>query len=229
MDLVNNVLDFIFPRVSIVSDKSLDEKNSNQYIGDDELNLLDIVGKNDLLDLKSKIISEDSFSLFAFREGDEFSKIIYQLKYGGMKRLGIFLGNLVGQKLEKYLRNNTVMKYEVLIPVPLFLTKFRERGYNQTDFICKGMNEKLGIQFLPHIIKRTRHTSSQTKLSREERIENIKDAFIVEIKFTEVICGRDLILVDDVITTGSTMNEAIKVLKKNGSGNILACSLAMAR
>ena len=227
--MLKELIDFIYPKTSIITDKRLDENNSNQYISDDEINLIDRVTPDDFTDLREKVISEYSFSLFAFREGDDFSKIIYQLKYGGMKQLGVYLGELLGNELKNYLEENDLEDFEFIIPVPLFKTKLRERGFNQSDFICKGINEKLKIKFIPDLIRRIRHTSTQTKLNRDERIKNMKNAFELNGKYKEEISGKKLILVDDVVTTGSTVNEVIKVLKDNDCGDILVCILAMAR
>lgn len=226
---LTSFVDFIFPKTSIISGKKLDENNTNQYISDDEIELIDRINKDDFIDLKRKLVSDHSFALFAFREEDDFSKIIYQLKYGGVKRLGIYLGGILGNELKKYIAQNDLADSDIIIPVPLFKTKVRERGYNQSDFICLGISETLGIKCIPDIVKRNRHTSTQTKLNREERIVNIKDAFEINDKYKSEIDMKRIILVDDVVTTGSTMNEVIKVLKENGCNEVTACCLAMAR
>jgi ComF family protein len=229
MDLVRSLLDFIFPKTSIISDKRLDENNSNQYVGDSEINLLPKVTGADLDDLKNKLNADFVFSLFAFREGYEFSGIIYRLKYGGMKRLGIYLGELFGKELNKYINSKNISPFDSIIPVPLFKTKLRERGYNQSDYICIGINKIMGSIFIPQLVKRIRHTSTQTKLNREERILNMKNAFEINKKYKNEIIGKRIILVDDVVTTGSTMNEVIRILKENQCEEVLACCLAMAR
>ncbi|MEO8665466.1 MAG: phosphoribosyltransferase family protein [Ignavibacteria bacterium] len=227
VNLLNAFADFVFPRTSIISGENIDDANSNQYISDDEINSIPRVTPEDLDELKIKVLSDHCFSVFAFRDGDDFSKIIYQLKYGGMKRLGTFLGRLIGNEL----RNNfePIPEFKLLIPVPLFKTKVRERGYNQSDHICKGMNEILNIEFKSDLILRTRHTITQTKLTREERLLNMKNAFELNEKFRDKIEGKKIIIVDDVVTTGATLNEMINVLKENNCGEILACTLAMAR
>ena len=91
------------------------------------------------------------------------------------------------------------------------------------------MNEILDINFVNDLIKRTRHTITQTKLTRDERMKNLMDAFELNKKYENKIYGKRIILVDDVVTTGATMNEVIKILKENKCGEVLACSLAMAR
>lgn len=227
--MLNALIDFIFPKTSIISDVRLSENNSNQYLRDEEISSISKVTSNDLIDLKEKINSEYTFSVFAFREGDDFAKIIYQLKYGGMKNLGLYLGELLGAELEIYLTKNDINDFDLIIPVPLYKTKLRERGFNQSDYICKGINKKLNLKFLPDLVRRVRYTSTQTKLNREQRIINMKDAFEINKKYENCIHDKRIILVDDVVTTGSTVNEVIKVLKENGCSDLLASVLAMAR
>lgn len=228
MNMMNYVMDFIFPRTSIISGQRLKEKNSNDYIDDFEFESLRRTSSDDLDDLKSKVDAEYSFSLLSFYEDDEFSKIIYKLKYGGMKKLGIFLGRKLGESLKEHFESD-LSNFDFLIPVPLFKTKLRERGYNQSEYLCSGINEILNLEFVPDFVRRIKHTSSQTRLSRKKRIENIRGAFEINEQFKKSIHNKRLILVDDVVTTGSTINEVIRVLKDSGSSDILACTLAMAR
>lgn len=229
MEMVNNIIDFIFPKSSIISGKPLDEFNSNNYLSEDEISLLKTVTSSDLADLSNKLISDHSFSHFAFYEGDNFSKIIYQLKYGGMKKLGVFMGELLGKKLEEYFLNSDLPEFDYIIPVPLFKTKYRERGYNQADYICSGLSKVLHTGFRNDIIKRIRHTKSQTMLNRDERMENVKGAFVFNEKYSYEISGKKVIIVDDVATTGSTINEVIKVIRQYTKSEVMGCTLAMAR
>jgi len=229
MEMVNNIVDFIFPKTSIISDKKLDESNSNNYLFDDETSSLKTVTFTDLADLSNKLISDLSFSHFAFYEGDDFSKIIYQLKYGGMKNLGVFMGELLGKELKKYFAEKDLPDFDYIIPVPLFKTKFRERGYNQADYICMGLSKVLGIGFENNIVRRIRHTKSQTKLNRDERIVNMKDAFVFNESYSNKVAGKKIIVVDDVITTGSTINEVIKIIRQHSEDEVMGCTLAMAR
>jgi len=229
MEMVNNIIDFIFPKTCIISGKTLDEFNSNNYLSDDEISSLKTVTSSDRSDLSNKLISDHSFSHFAFYEGDDFSNIIYQLKYGGMKKLGIFMGELLGKELKKYFEEKDLPDFDYIIPVPLFKTKFRERGYNQSDFICMGLSKVLHAESKNDMIKRIRHTKSQTMLNREERIENVRGAFVFNENYFDKIVGKKVIVVDDVITTGSTINEVIKVVRQCSESDVMGCTLAMAR
>ncbi|HMR39795.1 MAG TPA: ComF family protein [Ignavibacteria bacterium] len=228
--MLSEIIDFIFPRISLISDKRIESGNKyGEYLNDEDLISIPKVTYDDLSELNDKLIADISFSHFSFAEGDEFSKIIYQLKYGGMKKLGIYLGEIIGHELQIILETNNITDFDYIIPVPLYKTKLRERGFNQSEYICMGIVQYLNSELVPDMIIRVRHTTTQTKLSREERISNLKNAFTINKDYKDIISGKRIIIVDDVVTTGSTMNEAIKVLKENNSSEVMACTLAMAR
>lgn len=229
VQLLHNIINFIYPKICIVSEIRLDESNSNPFINDYEIKSLAKVGTSDLRDLENKLLSDVSFSLFVFRENDNFSKIIYQLKYGGMKKLGVFLGKLLGTEVKKFIEEKNLSDFDYIIPVPLFKTKVRERGYNQSDYICQGVSDILNIEFINDFVIRNRHTKSQSKLDRYKRAENVKNAFEINSKYEKTIFDKEIILVDDVVTTGATLNEVVKVLRNGSCRKIMVCTLAMAK
>ncbi len=111
-----------------------------------------------------------------------------------------------------------------LIPVPLHQNRLREREYNQSAIITSVINSKFGIPVLTDILNRQRYTKPQVELGFRERKENVTGAFTVQNN--EVIKGKNIILVDDVYTTGSTVNECAKVLKKSGAGKVYVVTIA---
>jgi ComF family protein len=159
---------------------------------------------------------------YYFDEGPVQS-LIHQLKYGGTTRIGIELGRSVGEALQK---EGEEIKDAILVPVPLHRAKERERGYNQSLFISQGIREVTGLQ-ISSVIKRLRYTRSQTTLTMADRMENVKDAF-VPATMGVAMAGRTFILVDDVITTGSTLAECARVLHAARARAIYACSIALA-
>ncbi len=130
--------------------------------------------------------------------------------------------------MAKRLERDIGGSYDFAVPVPLHKSRLRERTYNQSSYICRGIGEALNIQPIEKCLKRTRYTRTQTKLSIDEREENVRNAFELNQKFSGLIRGKNIILVDDVITTGSTILECARVLKNIGCGEITICSVALA-
>ncbi len=231
MKIVNDIVDFLYPRICLVSESNLPEDNTNRYILDSTLANLERVSKNQLNELRGKVKSDFGFSLYDFAQKSDFEKIIHHLKYSGMKDLGVFLGeHLAGYvklEIEEQLKEWNVI-YDYIIPVPLHRTKVRERGYNQSEYIVKGLSRSLNIPFLFDAISRKLYTKSQTKLTLLERQKNILGAFAFNNSYNEKLKDKNIILLDDVVTTGATVNECIKVLREAGVNKIFAVSLAMA-
>jgi ComF family protein len=140
-----------------------------------------------------------------------------------MKSIGKVFGRELGGRIA-----GLKEEFHLVIPVPLHKAKHRERTYNQSDYICCGINEITGIPVIENCLKRVRYTESQTRLDFSQRAANVKDAFRLNKKYTEGIKGKNIILADDLITTGSTILECARILKSAGCGKLLACSIAVA-
>lgn len=169
----------------------------------------------------SENVIKDFFSPFLFHEKNTIQLLIHKLKYEKMFLTGIFLGELLGDKI----LTRREFKIDLILPVPLHSLKQAERGYNQSDFIAKGLNKKLKSKFDKTLLKRIRFTPSQTNFDSLERKENVREAF--EIRNVKLIKGKNVCIVDDVITTGSTIKECAKILNENGAANIYAVSVAL--
>lgn len=158
-----------------------------------------------------------------FRKGNNVQHIIHQLKYNGRHDSGFRMGELYGLDLKHAQQGWDV---DLIIPVPIHPNKKDQRGYNQSECIALGLSSVLRIPVSTnHLIKRT-HTSSQTKKSRLERQQNLKESFIVqngaELK------GKHLLLIDDVLTTGATLEACAKALTKLDQVHISIASIALA-
>lgn len=114
----------------------------------------------------------------------------------------------------------------MLIPVPLHKTRIRERGFNQSLLLCISISSQLNIDYSDKVLVRTRYTQSQTKLNASKRQKNVANAF--QVKSAESIRGKTIILVDDVITTGATMNACAQALARCGASEIILISAAKA-
>jgi ComF family protein len=168
----------------------------------------------------------DFTSCFLFEKDGALQTILHLLKYNEMSSIGLLLGReLAGPILE----NGGMREADCLLPVPLHKLKRRERGYNQADFICRGVSTVTGIPAYPQLLIRKRFTSSQTKLNSDERKKNVSEAFVVNPKFRSAVDGTRIIIVDDVITTGSTIFACAQELQRAGARAIYAASVALAQ
>jgi ComF family protein len=159
-------------------------------------------------------------SLWLFDE--IFQKVVHLLKYSNCRSIGLQIGHYMGN----YLNENQLVDLEkqVLVPVPLHPVKKRERGYNQSQLIAKGISEVTGIEVNTTLVKRVKNTATQTKMNREERIENMKNAFAPSGR----IKNKTVIIIDDVYTTGTTINTVAGVIKNNNEAiTAFAFSAAM--
>ena len=172
---------------------------------------------------KSNSIIEDFSSLYIFEKDKTFQDVIHSIKYNKKFLAGVLLGRLLAESLEEKI--NT-WKIDLIIPVPLHHLKKAERGYNQSEYIAKGISKQLGIRMQNNVISRVRYTQSQTTMTLKEREQNIENAF--KVKRKKKIKGKNLLLVDDVITTGATIKECGNALKDNGANFVYACSTAIA-
>jgi len=168
-------------------------------------------------------IISDFISLYVFEKDKELQHIIHSLKYNQKFLTGKFLGNILGKNLKQRITN---WKIDYIIPVPLHHLKKAERGYNQSFYIAKGLGKELGILVAQNFIRRKRFTESQTTMNLKERQENIEGAF--KVKRNLNLNGNNILLVDDVITTGSTIGECGRVLLNAGANKVYAVSVAIA-
>jgi ComF family protein len=162
-------------------------------------------------------------SAFLFEKDGVIQSMIHSLKYNQNFLLGIYLGKLTAIELRPLLLS---WNADVLSPVPLHSLKKAERGYNQSYYIAKGISKTTGTIVNHHLVKRTRFTQSQTTMNLKEREENMSGAFSCKDK--KEIQGKKIILIDDVITTGSTINEVAGELIKAGAEKVYALSAAIA-
>lgn len=116
-------------------------------------------------------------------------------------------------------------KDAIVTTVPLHFFSHLKRGYNHSEILAKGVAEQEGNIFR-NLLRKTRMTEHQAKLSRSERLRNVRNSFSFRRKFLAAIEGKDIILVDDVISTGSTANECAAILRKNGAKRVFGLFLA---
>jgi ComF family protein len=137
---------------------------------------------------------------FYFTKESLMQHLMHQFKYKGNTDLGFQAGILMGNQLKESGRFNSI---DALVPLPLFASKEKRRGYNQATILCQGMAEKLKLPILTSAISRTQHTDTQTKKGRIDRWKNMDGKFI--LTDTKAISNKHILLVDDVVTTGATL------------------------
>jgi ComF family protein len=164
-------------------------------------------------------------SSFVFEEKGALQTMIHHLKYSGHRSLGTTLGRALG---ERFLHEHPVESLAGVIPVPLHPVKQRERGYNQAAVIAEGFTAITGLRVNTDLLLRSRFGRSQTTLSRQERMENVRDAFTVDPGWRSRIGGMTFVLVDDVVTTGATIRECAGALVSLGANPVVVCSVALA-
>lgn len=168
-----------------------------------------------------RIKIERAYAFLMFRKGNITQHLLHELKYKGNKELGVFIGNLYGQALKEYIRS-----IDAVISIPLHISKLRKRGYNQSDFFAEGLSAKLGVENLSEHVKRKVATETQTKKSRFERWENVDSIF--EIQNPHLFKNKHILLVDDVITTGATIEACAKSFESIDNLRLSISSIAIA-
>ena len=221
---LNTIFDFFLPRFCPGCNKKLlpDENPVcieclSSILIADEIRLEDEYDRN----FSSSKIIKDFYSRFVFETDKTLQSVIHALKYQKKFKLGMYLGEILSEGIKT--RNWQV---DLIVPVPIHPLKKVERGYNQSDYIVKGLSKSLNIPNSTKLIKRTRHTESQTKLKMKARAQNVADAF--DVRNSKKINGKNILLVDDIITTGATIQECGRALVKGGTKTVYACSVGIA-
>jgi len=161
-------------------------------------------------------------SFLYFTKAGVVQQALHNLKYNGAQDLGHYLGKSFGEELKSSRRFAGI---DAVVPVPLHWKKQRIRGYNQSELIARGMAEALGTEARPDLLLRGIHTSTQTKKGRLERWENVAEAFLPG---KTLLPGRKLLLVDDVLTTGATLEACARALEQVSGQAVYMATLACA-
>ncbi|MCD6471022.1 ComF family protein [bacterium] len=158
-------------------------------------------------------------------KNETINKAIKQFKYNSIKNLGKPLARLMIKFIENSgLKNFFAKNNFILIPIPLFFLKQKNRGFNQSEVLADEIANYFNWPIEKDLLKRTKPTRSQTELTKGQRSKNVLNAFKVKNKIG--LLNKNIILVDDVFTTGATLNEAAKVLKESGVNKVWGLTLA---
>lgn len=159
----------------------------------------------------------------AFLYDDNSKKLITQFKYADQMQLSKIYGKWMLSAGDSLIEN-----IDVIAPVPLHYWRFLARRFNQSALLASEIAKYSNKCYLPNLLQRIRYTKQQTGLSRAQRAENVKNAFTVSEKLVDNIVGKNVLLVDDVVTTGSTIEQCSKALLFAGAYQVFVLTLARA-
>lgn len=172
-----------------------------------------------------KIPFREAFAFLEYKKESSVQQLIHALKYHDDKRLGYLLGRMAALDLQR--TGSRMSQADLLLPVPLHPRKKRERGYNQAEWIARGLQSVWGLPVETEALHRTRYTQTQTlRATEDSRRENVAGAFAV--REPARLQDRHVLLVDDVITTGSTLEACARAVLSVPGSSVSLFSLGIA-
>jgi len=227
MILIDDFISLLFPRICAACGNSLWKQEETVCLSCE----FHLPRTNFHLSLENPVsrlfwgrVNLESASAYVyFNKGNRVQRLIHQLKYKGRKDIGIYLGRQYGHHLRYSPFFQTV---QLIVPVPLHTKKLMQRGYNQSEQIAIGLGESMKIPVDPDAICRRKETETQTKKSRFRRWQNVAEVF--EVKDPGSLEMKHVLLVDDVITTGATLESCIRVLSPIHGIRISVVTIAVA-
>lgn len=167
---------------------------------------------------------EAAAAYYHFHKGGRVQEMIHRLKYGGYQEIGLEIGKRYGAQLKKAKLFNGC---SLIIPVPLHARKLKKRGFNQSELFGRGLAEGIGLDLRLNCLERASATTTQTRQSRFGRWKNVESVF--GLKDPALIEGRHVLLVDDVVTTGATLEACANTLLKAKGVKVSIAAMAAAR
>jgi len=158
-----------------------------------------------------------------FSKGGMVQRLIHEFKYKNKKEIGFFLGELYANEL---MQTDWIKSIDYIIPIPLHPLKLKKRGFNQSEVFANGISNFLDIPVRSDLLSRIKFSETQTKKSKYKRWENVKDIF--EAPNSEALANKHILLVDDVITTGATIEAASQHLLQIENVRLNVAALAFA-
>ena len=226
---LNYILDLLFPRTcfscnSRISNGIICKKclNSLEYLTE----ICSVCGAEKLTN-KCLICDVNDFQFDKARSVFHFNKIIqnliHDLKYAELTKVAELLGELTEKYMKKFEPFSAI---DLIVPVPLHSVRKRARGFNQSQFLTAEISKRMNLRHKPSLVRRNRFTETQTKLGRKDRQKNVYGAFSLDPK--QNIERKNILIVDDVFTTGATVNSISALLKQNGAGDVFVLTIARA-
>jgi ComF family protein len=182
--------------------------------------------KNNTLEtsFKGRITIKDATSLLLYYKKGIVQKLIHQLKYKNQQEIGTFFGNWLGNEIKK---SNRFKNLDYIIPVPLHKKRFQERGYNQLDYFGNALSQILEIPYETNLLKKVTNTKKQSKKNRFARMDKVETIF--SLNNYKDFSGKHFLLIDDVITTGATIESCYTCLSKIENSEISIAVIAFTK
>lgn len=238
MALLSNLLSIIYPRTCPSCAGYIGEKGSvfcadclqnlprteQAVIRQNETEMILLGLPHDMVKA-AKVMHLDRAAAFLFYEKDHpIQHVIHQMKYADRPEIGQALGHQAAMEMSMA---GFFEGIDVIIPMPLHPRRMRERGYNQSEYIARGIREVTGLPIDTSHVERVRNTPKQALQKGEERAHNVKEAFAVN--HPEALYKKHILLVDDLITTGETMRSCLKAMKRFRGAKFSVLALCKAR
>lgn len=223
--MFQSFIDLIFPRICAGCQQPLQHKEEQICINcrfdlpltNSHLQVDEKLNKR----FMGKVEVEYSLAYLKFVKGGKVQRMMHELKYKGNIEVGELLGRMYGSELKE---NGFCDKFDMILPVPLHANRLIVRGYNQSDSLAKGLSESLQIEWRNDVLKRGISTETQINKSRLERYENMKDVFFVDKP--EGLSEKKIVVVDDTLTTGATLESCVLALNDVGIKNVSIIAFA---
>ncbi|TYZ11430.1 ComF family protein [Hymenobacter lutimineralis] len=171
-----------------------------------------------------KVPVQHALSYLRFLRRGRVQHLLHQLKYQNQPEVGRVLGHWYGHELAQHTSLSTDL--DLIVPVPLHPRKLAKRGYNQSDSFAEGLAESLQRPWQAEALRRVEHTSSQTRKNRMQRWENVAEVF--EVVNPAEVTGKHVLVVDDVLTTGATLEACALVVLAAGARTVSIATIACA-
>ena len=222
--MFQHLIDLLFPKTCVCCEEVLNEQEP--HICGSCLLELPVIDLHDTLissKLAGRIKPANTYAYLKFNKLGKAQAILHELKYKDNQELGIF----IGKRFFEYLFAQAIhLDLDFLIPVPLHSKRFKTRGYNQAEAIAKGIANQSGIVLNTNILLKAKEATSQTNKGRTARLENMQNCFIIAPNID--LKGKNIGIVDDVMTTGATIEACCLCLEAAGVNKITILSLAVA-
>jgi ComF family protein len=168
-----------------------------------------------------RVFVQNACSFFFFSKGSRYRKLLHHLKYNGKKEVGLILGKEFGNELKKV---DSYKNIDFILPVPLHPERLKQRGYNQAEEIAKGLHVSMGIPISTKNLVRSEYTETQTRKTRTERVSNVSKAF--RLDNPQDFKGKHILIVDDVVTTGATLEVCAAIVLEAEDAKVSIATLA---